>query len=94
MISNVFTYKLVNKTTQRIEDIRFKLRGFDGVIKLVSIKDSFSIEPQDLAEGTMFIELKQSDLTGDKNKIRIDVYSQEELIESTSVNFLGPRSFN
>ena len=94
MISNVFTYKLVNKTTQRIEDIRFKLRGFDGVIKLVSIKDSFSIEPQDLAEGTMFIELKQSDLSGDKNKIRIDVYSQEELIESTSVNFLGPRSFN
>lgn len=94
MISNVFTYKLVNKTTQRIEDIRFKLRGFDGVIKLVSIKDSFSIEPQDLAEGTMFIELKQSDLTGDKNKIRIDVYSMEELIESTSVNFLGPRSFN
>jgi cytochrome c oxidase accessory protein FixG len=94
LISNVFTYKLVNKTTQRIEDIRFKLRGFDGVIKLVSIKDSFSIEPQDLAEGTMFIELKQSDLTGDKNKIRIDVYSQEELIESTSVNFLGPRSFN
>lgn len=94
MISNVFTYKLVNKTTQRIEDIRFKLRGFDGDIKLVSIKDSFSIEPQDLAEGTMFIELKQSDLTGDKNKIRIDVYSQEELIESTSVNFLGPRSFN
>jgi len=94
MISNVFTYKLVNKTTQRIEDIRFKLHGFDGVIKLVSIKDSFAIEPQDLAEGTMFIELKQSDLTGDKNKIRIDVYSQEELIESTSVNFLGPRSFN
>lgn len=94
VISNVFTYKVVNKTTDIIEDVSFKLRGMGGEIKLVSISDTFIVEPQGIAEGTMFIELKQSDLSGDKNKLRIDVYSNDELIETTTVNFLGPRSYN
>ncbi|WP_299116694.1 cytochrome c oxidase accessory protein CcoG [uncultured Winogradskyella sp.] len=94
IISNVFTYKLVNKTTEHIDNISFRLRGLDGKIKLVSTSDTFKIEAQDIAEGTMFIELKQSDLSGDKNKLRIDVYSEEELIETTTVSFLGPRSYN
>ncbi|WP_369994265.1 cytochrome c oxidase accessory protein CcoG [Winogradskyella sp.] len=94
VISNVFTYKVVNKTTDTIEDVSFKLRGMGGEIKLVSISDTFIVEPQGIAEGTMFIELKQSDLSGDKNKLRIDVYSNDELIETTTVNFLGPRSYN
>lgn len=94
VISNVFTYKLVNKTTDTIENVSFKLRGIDGEINLVSISDTFIVEPQGIAEGTMFIELKQSDLSGDKNKLRIDVYSYDELIETTTVNFLGPRSYN
>ncbi|MBV7268586.1 cytochrome c oxidase accessory protein CcoG [Winogradskyella luteola] len=94
IISNVFTYKLVNKTTENIEDISFKLRGLEGEIKLVSTSDTFKIEAQGIAEGTMFIELRQSDLSGDKNKLRLDVYSNEELIETTTVSFLGPRSYN
>ncbi|MBO6881320.1 cytochrome c oxidase accessory protein CcoG [Winogradskyella sp.] len=94
VISNVFTYKLVNKTTDTITNVSFKLRGIDGKINLVSISDTFIVEPQGIAEGTMFIELKQSDLSGDKNKLRIDVYSYDELIETTTVNFLGPRSYN
>ncbi len=94
IISNVFTYKLVNKTTENIEDISFRLRGLEGEIKLVSTSDTFKIKAQGIAEGTMFIELKQSDLSGDKNKLRIDVYSNEELIETTTVSFLGPRSYN
>jgi cytochrome c oxidase accessory protein FixG len=94
IISNVFTYKLVNKTSRDIEDVSFKLRGIDGTIKLVSTEDSFIVDAQGLAEGTLFIELEQSVLSGDKNTITIEVYSGEELIETTSVNFLGPRSFN
>jgi hypothetical protein len=94
IISNVYTFKLVNKTNEKIENISFKLRGFIGEIKMVSISEAFEVEGQGIAEGTMFIELKQSDLSGDKNKLRIDVYSKGELIETTSVGFLGPRSYN
>ena len=94
IISNVYTFKLVNKTSREIEDLSFKLRGWDGTINVVSTSDTFIVEPQGIAEGTLFIELKQSDLSGDKNDVMIDVYSKGEIIETTSVTFLGPRSFN
>ncbi len=94
VISNVFTYKLVNKTTKDIENIHFKLRTYEGDIKLVSTTDNFIVPAQDLAEGTLFIEIPKPKLSGDKNKLIIEVYSNEELIETTSVNFLGPRSYN
>jgi len=94
IISNVYTFKLVNKTSREIDDLTFKLRGWDGDIHIVSTSETFVVEPQGIAEGTLFIELKQSDLSGDKNDVMIDLYSKDELIETTSVTFLGPRSFN
>ena len=94
IISNVFTYKLVNKTNHEIEDVSFKLRNYDGTVKRVSTIDNFTVPAQGLAEGTLFIEINKKDLSGDKNKLTIDVYSDEELIETTTVNFLGPRSYN
>ena len=94
IISNVFTYKLVNKTTQEIENINFKLRKYKGEIKLVSTTDNFIVPAQGIAEGTLFIEIDKSQLKGDKNKLMIDVYSGDKLIDNTSVNFLGPRSYN
>lgn len=94
IISNVYTYKLVNKTSNDIENISFKIRNKQGEIKLVSNSDRFSLKAQDIAEGTLFIELNKSDLSGDKNKLTIDVYSKKKLIETTSIGFLGPRSYN
>ena len=94
IISNVFTYKLVNKTTKDINNISFKLRKHKGTIKLVSTTDNFMVSGQELAEGTLFIEIDKSELSGDKNKLVIEVYSNGELIETTTVNFLGPRSYN
>lgn len=94
IISNVFTYKLINKTNKTIDDVSFKLRKYKGVVKLVSHQENFTVPAQGLAEGTLFIEINKSDLEGDKNKLTIDIYSHDELIETTTVNFLGPRSYN
>lgn len=94
IISNVFTYKLVNKTSEDIDHIQFKLRTYRGTIKLVSTKENIVVPSQGIAEGTMFIEIHKKDLKGDKNKLMIEVYSNDKLIETTDVNFLGPRSFN
>ncbi len=94
IISNVFTYKLINKTSEDIEHITFKLRKYEGKIKLVSTGSNIVVPKQGIAEGTMFIEIDKKDLEGDKNKLTIEVYSNDELIETTTVNFLGPRSFN
>ena len=61
---------------------------------MVSTNENFSVPEQGLAEGTLFIEIDKSELKGDKNKLMIEVYSGDELIETTNVNFLGPRSYN
>jgi len=94
IISNVFTYKLVNKTTKEINDVSFKLLSHNGTIKLVSTANSFVVPKQDLAEGTLFVEINNSELSGDRNALKIGVYSKDKLIETTSANFLGPRSYN
>jgi cytochrome c oxidase accessory protein FixG len=94
IISNVFTYKLVNKTTEEIDDVSFKLLSHQGTIKLVSTTGRFLVPKQDLAEGTLFIEINNSELSGDRNTLKIGVYSNDKLIETTSANFLGPRSYN
>lgn len=93
IISNVYTYKLVNKTTEDIKDIRFELMSHEGSIRLVK-NQTFELEKQGLAEGTLFIEIKAGDITGDKDNIKIGVYSGDKLIETTKTAFLGPRTYN
>jgi hypothetical protein len=93
IISNVFTYKLVNKTTNDINDVSFKLLSHKGTIKTVSFGDGFIVPKQDITEGTLFIEINNAALSGDRNTLRIGVYKGEELIETTRANFLGPRSY-
>ena len=92
IISNVFTYKLLNKTTKDIEDIHFKLKSPKGSLNTVK-QGEIIVPAQDLAEGTLFIEINNSALSGDKNRAVIEVYSGDDLIETTSVTFLGPRSY-
>jgi cytochrome c oxidase accessory protein FixG len=92
MISNVYTYKLVNKTSEDIEDVHLKLISHEGVIKLVT-NERFTVPKQGIEEGTLFIEISANSLTGDKDKIKIGVYSGDELIETTTTSFLGPRTF-
>ena len=93
IISNVFTYKLVNKTSKDIEGVSFKLMSHKGELKLVSTHSSFIVPSQAIAEGTLFIEINNSVLSGDRNKIKIGVYEDDKLIETTTANFLGPRSY-
>ena len=93
IISNVYTYKLVNKTTTDIENVSFELMSHKGEIKMVS-QDSFTVPAEELTEGTLFIEINASALNGDKDKLKIGVYSGDKLVETTVTQFLAPRSYN
>ncbi|WP_438961341.1 cytochrome c oxidase accessory protein CcoG [Nonlabens sp.] len=92
IISNVYTYKLVNKTVVPIEDISFKLMSHKGTISLVK-NDGFDIQKEGLAEGTLFIELETGAIKSDKERVEIGIYSGDDLIETTTTSFLGPRSY-
>jgi cytochrome c oxidase accessory protein FixG len=93
IISNVYTYKLMNKTSKDIEEVSFKLMSHKGEIKMVS-QDRFTVPAEQLIGGTLFIEINSSALTGDKDKLKIGIYSGDELIETTVTQFLAPRSYN
>ncbi len=92
IISNVYTFKLVNKTTRDVNDVNFKLISHKGTVKLVRNED-FVVPAQDLAEGTLFIEINNAAIKSDKEKVKVGVYSDGELIETTITAFLAPRSY-
>ncbi|RKS53684.1 cytochrome c oxidase accessory protein FixG [Gillisia mitskevichiae] len=91
IISNVYTYKLLNKTSKAFDKIHFELVSHKGSIE--TVKSDFIVPARGMAEGTLFIEIDQSALKNEKDKIKIEVYSGDVLIETTKTNFLGPRSY-
>ena len=93
IISNVYTYKLINKTNQDYDEVSFKLISHKG--KIHTVKDhGIHVPGNGLAEGTLFIEIDRSGLEEEKDMVEIAVYSGDKLIETTTTTFLGPRSYN
>ena len=92
-ISNVYTYKLINKTINDFDNVKFEILEPKGIIKKVG-KAELHLKREDISQGTFFIEIDQALLEGDKTKVKIGVYSDGKLLETTTTNFLGPRTFN
>jgi cytochrome c oxidase accessory protein FixG len=92
MISNVYTYKILNKTNTDYNEVTFQLVAPEGKIILVG-KDKIQVPAQKLAKGTMFVEIHPKFLEGDKTKIWLEVWNGDQKIETTTTNFMGPRSF-
>lgn len=92
-ISNVYTYKIINKTSDDYKDIHFEIISHKGTINKVG-NTHFTIPKQGIAQGTLFIEIGQYLLESDKTKLKIGVYNGKRLLGTTTTNFLGPRSFD
>lgn len=92
-ISNVFTYKITNKTNNEYKDVQLKLVDIHGEIKIVG-KDKITILPNEQEEGTLFIEIPTKDLKGNKTPVKVEIYNGDQLIDRQTTTFIGPRSFN
>ena len=92
-ISNVFTFKIINKTNEDFNDIHFKLHGIIGIINVVGQQD-FRVKKQAMNSGTLFVQIHQYLLEHDKTKLEIEVYNGNKKIETTTTSFLSPRSFD
>jgi cytochrome c oxidase accessory protein FixG len=91
-IKNVYTVKLINKTVENIDDVVIKLISHEG--EVVMVGGHLNVEKQGLKEGTIFIEINKKDLHSSKEKLKLGVYSNGELIETTATNFAGPLKIN
>jgi len=92
-ISNIYTFKIINKTNNDFNDIHFKLVGIKGTLKVVGEQD-LKVPKQGMKSGTLFIEINQYLLESDKTKLEIEVYEGNKKIETSQTNFLSPRSFD
>lgn len=93
IISNVYTYKIINKTTHSFDNITFKIvEPKQATIQIVG-DQNITLPKQGLAQGTLFIRLDEAFLDKKKIKVKIEVYSEKQRIESTTTIFTGPKTF-
>ncbi|QQU00651.1 cytochrome c oxidase accessory protein CcoG [Myroides odoratus] len=93
-ISNVYTFKIMNKTMKDYDNLTFKVKKPEGAeVKMVG-KDVIEVKKENYSEGVLFIEIPQKDLDGYSTKVTIEVYDGDRLIQTTKTNFLGPRLLN
>jgi cytochrome c oxidase accessory protein FixG len=92
-ISNVYTYKIINKTSKEFNQVHFEILEPKGTIKNVGA-EGMNLKREGISQGTLFIEINQALLEGDKTMVKIGVYDGDKLLETTTTNFLGPRTFN
>ncbi len=92
-ISNIYTFKVINKTNKDFTDIHFKLVGIKGTLNVVGEQD-LKVPKQGMVSGTVFIEINKYVLESDKTKIEIEVYEGTKKIETSTTSFLSPRSFD
>jgi len=92
-ISNIYTFKVINKTNKDFNDIHFKLVGIKGTLKVVGEQD-LKVPKQGMKGGTVFIEINRFLLESDKTNLEIEVYEGNKKIETSKTSFLSPRSFD
>jgi cytochrome c oxidase accessory protein FixG len=87
-ISNLYNYQIINKTNKDIEGIEFRLVNPDGRIRVIG-----QVPPtpkQAISEGAFFVEMQTDKLEGMKTRLKIEVYSGDEIIDVATTNFMGP----
>lgn len=88
-LMNLYNVQVANKT-QEEKEITFKLKAEQaGVLEMIG-SDKLKAEPSHTVDGVFKIEIPKEKVKGHKNKIYIEVWSGDELLETVSTNFLGP----
>lgn len=91
IISNVYTYKMINKTNFE-KTVSLKVLSQEAVVDLVGLP-YITLASQENLGGTIFVRIKQSELKGPNSKIVIGLFEGEEKIDEVKINFIGPMSF-
>jgi cytochrome c oxidase accessory protein FixG len=89
-IENLYTIKIVNKTTRDIP-VTLRLEETPGRLHLMGGTD-LVVPATGLAQTSVLIELKRSDLHGPSTPLKVGIYSQGRPLETVRTVFVGPRN--
>lgn len=88
-VSNLYNYKIINKTFEDIE-AEIRLMEGEGEIEIIG-QGEILIPSESLTEGTFFLLLDMDQLEDRDSKIQLGVYNKEgELLDQVKTSFLAP----
>ena len=87
-ISNLYNIEFVNKTFKDL-DVKLKLIEPKGTIKMVE-NDQIHVDPESVAKVSFFVLRDAADIQKVSTPVKIEVYSNGELIETMKSKFNGP----
>ncbi|WMJ73155.1 cytochrome c oxidase accessory protein CcoG [Cytophagaceae bacterium ABcell3] len=87
-VSNLYNYKVINKSSQDMP-LYFMPLNFEGEIRMVGGND-VSLEKHGLASGSMFVLLDQQQITEPKTRLEIGVFSDGKMVEKVKTTFMAP----
>lgn len=87
-ISNLYNYKILNKTFKD-KEVELKPLNFTGEIKLVG-ETKLALHKGSFASGSLFISVDDKSIVKRKTMLKIGVYEGGEKIREINTAFLGP----
>jgi len=91
-ISNLYNIQFVNKTFEEIE-LELRVEDMQSAEMSKVGEGGIVVPANSLEEGVFFIKIPREDIKSAKTTLKIGVYNNGELVETTSTKFLGPVSF-
>lgn len=89
MVSNLYNYKIINKTFEEIEG-EIRLLDHEGTIEFIG-NGGTTIPSESLAEGTFFLVMNMDQLTERNTKLKLGVFDENgELLDEVKTSFLAP----
>ncbi len=88
-IRNIYNYQVINKTNEVMHP-RFELVNEDGRI-IVMGGTVPPVEKGGMSKGVLFIEIPADQLSSRKEKVTIEIYDGDLLLDKESTNFMAPR---
>lgn len=89
---NFYKYKMFNKTA-RAQTVWLSLEGIEGEVEVIG-GDTLLLNSNEQKEGTFIIELKETNLTGMKTPVQINVLDSNGVVTKEELFFSGPLNFN
>jgi len=89
-ISNLYKYKIVNKTNDTIP-LKLQLEGIKGKIELIGVQGGLMLKPEQKMEGILMIKIDSNNLHSRTNGIVINVMNGDQKLEEISSVFMAPR---
>ena len=87
MISNLYSVKVVNKTTNDLP-IEIRILSGKGTVKLIG--DSPRVAKQSLGEVVFFVLMDRAGVKNGKTEIEVGVFSGGKQLDQTRATFVGP----